>query len=76
MVKTILRVTPHKRPTIQEILEQPFFKMDEKNEQNEELTTKSTTNTEDLKNSNPSFQYLHESCNSKKMSEIQKILDK
>lgn len=45
LVKFILRVTPQKRPTIHEILDQPFFKFDEKTEKSEEMTARSTTNT-------------------------------
>jgi hypothetical protein len=70
----ILRVTPGKRPTIEEILEQPFFKDDPKSEK--ELTSHSTTNTEDSRAKVASLQYLSESCNPKKMAELQKILER
>ena len=73
MIKTILRVTPHKRPSIVEILENPYFSKTE--EKQEEMTSRST-NTEDSKNKSSTFQYLSESCNPKKMAELQKILEK
>ncbi len=38
------------------------------------MTTRSTTNTEDNKTKNATLQYLNESCNPKKMGELQKLL--
>jgi hypothetical protein len=67
----ILRVTPHKRPSIEEILDQPYFKFDDKQDQ---LTSRSTAISEDVKPKNSTFQYLNESCNPKKMGELQKLL--
>ena len=70
----ILRVTPSKRPTIEEILEAPFFKEEAKGDR--EMTVQSTTNTEDSRAKMASLQYLSESCNPKKMAELQKVLEK
>lgn len=52
----ILRVTPSKRPTIEEILEAPFFKEEAKGDK--EMTVQSTTNTEDSRTKTASLQYL------------------
>lgn len=52
----ILRVTPSKRPTIDEILEAPFFKEEGKGEK--EMTIISTTNTEDSRAKMATLQYL------------------
>lgn len=56
MIKMILRVTPHKRPTIEEILDQPYFKFEDKQDQ---LTSRSTAISEDVKPKNSTFQYLN-----------------
>ena len=49
-------MTPHKRPNIEDILNNPYFKLEDKQE---ELTPRSTTNTEDSKQQkSATFQYL------------------
>ena len=68
MVKTILRVTPIKRPEVQEILNLPYFNLNEASE------VKSLANTEDSQKTKGSLQFLNESCNPKKIAELQKIL--
>ena len=71
LIKTILKVTPQKRPEVSEILKHPFF---EQKSEKEESMKQSTTHSEE--SCKPILQSLNESCNPHKMVEFQKLIKK
>lgn len=72
LIRMILRVTPQKRPTIEDILEQPFFKI-QNNFDEKELTVESTINTEEYFIKISSMPHIGEGSIPKKMGDMNKM---